>query len=311
MIPSTNRQFYLAPMQGHTDYIYRKIFAQSIGNIDKYFAPYIALENDKSIRKSRIREILPENIQEIKVVPQILAGKIDEMLALVKVVKDFGHTHVNLNLGCPFPMVVKRGKGCALLQHPEKVRELLDVLCKQDLKVSVKTRTGLLQHDEFLKIIPVLNSFPLEEVILHPRLGEQQYKGTADVSKFLQYKEQLVHPVVYNGDVNIENFESLFSNELKDISSVMIGRGILRDPLLILKIKGIPIEDEKASMKSFIWSLVEEYIKIFQHEPHVLSKVQEHFEYLGDWFPAELKVKKKVKKAKSLVEVKEALRLFF
>jgi len=303
-----NYRLSFAPLQGHTGHIYRNLFAKIFGNIDRYYTPYLSFENDGSIKNAKLRDVSDIN-KDICVIPQILFANADEAIKLAKIVEEKGYDTVNLNLGCPFPMTINKGRGSALLSHPEKLDEIFNLLFSNTkLKISIKTRTGLHQHSELEAIIPIFNKYPFCEIIIHPRVADQLYKGEADVDEFLKYRTLIKHVTVYNGDINSSNFQHFLSGSLKDQHELMIGRGILQNPFLPMLIRNIPIVDEKSKIREFITALIESYQKAFTHDPFVLNKMKEHFEYLGDWFPAELKIKKKVKKAKNLSEFKEAFR---
>lgn len=307
---SATYRLYLAPIQGHTDFIYRGLYHKTFGHIDKYFIPYITHEHDGSIRSSKLKDMLSQNNTGIHSVPQILPSNEQEALSLCRIIKDNGFSEVNVNLGCPFPMLVNRGKGCGLLLHPEKIEKILFAIFDCfNLNISVKTRSGLNNHDELEPVIPILNKFPLTEVILHPRYGKQMYKGLADIDVFLKYKKIINHPMVYNGDIDITNVSQMLSEKLRDQQTLMIGRGILQNPLLPFKILSIPENNAALQIIPFIEQLINGYIDKLQQEPHVLHKMQEHIQYLGDYFPSEWKIKKKVNKARDIGELRAAFHI--
>ena len=231
---------YLAPLQGFTDFVYRKVYSEVFPQVDTFFIPYISVKNHEVIKKYR-KEILPENNRQNRVIPQVLAADPEEMTFLAKYLSDFGYTEINLNFGCPYPMVTNRGMGSGLLSHPEKIEEILAAFFrKSPLKLSVKMRAGLIFPAEIEKLIPVLNQFPLTEVIMHPRIAKQLYEGEIIDSAFQFADANLQHRLVYNGDVN--TLEILVNRMLKfpQISHFMLGRGILMNPFLPAEIISRP-----------------------------------------------------------------------
>jgi tRNA-dihydrouridine synthase B len=167
---------YQAPIQGFTDFVYRKVFYEIFREPDSFFIPYILLKNGE-LPKKYISEILPENNPQEKVIPQVLAANCEELLIQSEILKNYGYTEINLNLGCPYPMVTNRKRGSGLLPFPGEILKMLDgFFSKSNLKLSVKLRTGLTDPEEIKQIIPVLNEFPLSEVILHPRIARQLYE---------------------------------------------------------------------------------------------------------------------------------------
>ena len=195
-VQQNNTTVYLAPLQGFTDFIYRKAYSETFQGTDVYFVPYISVKNNLILRKYE-NEILPENNRQLRVVPQVLANTAEEMLFLADILKNKGYNEINLNLGCPYPMVTNREKGAGLLPHPDKLNELLTSFFRNtDLLLSVKMRAGLLSAGEIEQVVPVLNQFPLTEVILHPRIAKQLYDGEILDSAFQFALQNLKHRLV-------------------------------------------------------------------------------------------------------------------
>jgi tRNA-dihydrouridine synthase B len=107
MIQNTLK-LYQAPLQGFTDFTFRKVFAESFGGIDKYFIPYLSYGKGREIKKSQVREVFPENNAEINVVPQVLFSDLTELFDLIAILIEYGYSEINLNLGCPYPQGTRR-----------------------------------------------------------------------------------------------------------------------------------------------------------------------------------------------------------
>lgn len=151
---------YLAPIQGFTDFVYRSAYAEVFSSIDAFFIPYITVK-DNQLPKKYNKEIFPQNNLQNKVIPQVLVKDASEIIFLSKIIEDLGYKEINLNLGCPYPMATKRGKGSGLLPYPEKINIILESFFEHSkLKLSVKLRAGLISTKELEKTIPVLNNFP-------------------------------------------------------------------------------------------------------------------------------------------------------
>ena len=101
-MPATVQQIistiYLAPLQGFTDFVYRKAYSEIFQGIDAFFIPYISVKNNQILKKYE-KEIDLENNPQIRVIPQVLANSADEMLFLSEIVKEKGYNEINLNLG--------------------------------------------------------------------------------------------------------------------------------------------------------------------------------------------------------------------
>ncbi|HWS01537.1 MAG TPA: tRNA-dihydrouridine synthase family protein, partial [Prolixibacteraceae bacterium] len=170
----TQPGIYFAPLQESTDFVYRRAHALHFSGIDKYFSPYLLVQKDGGIRKSHLRDTAPENCSGYSMVPQILAGNSADFLFLAMHLENLGYEEINWNLGCPYPMVTRKGMGSGLLPLPTKIREILDSsLPKLNSRISVKMRAGLVSPDEIFQVVPVLNDYPLAEVIFHPRTAKQ------------------------------------------------------------------------------------------------------------------------------------------
>ena len=304
---------YLAPIQGFTDYIYRKAFDAVFSGIDKYFIPYISVKNETVLRKY-IQEIWPENNPQKIVIPQVLAKDSDELLFLTKVLKEYGYTEINLNLGCPYPMVTNRGKGSGLIPFPEKIDAMLsDFFEKTDIKLSVKTRAGLINKNEIEKTVPVFEKFPLTEVIFHPRIAAQLYKGKVLEDSFKIVSERVTKELVYNGDVfTIEDFnrkKQLFPS----INNWMLGRGILMNPFLSAEIKGefVLQTDRQEKLQHFHNMIFDSYSEKLDNKGNVLNKMKQFWSYFSYSFQNQAKVFKSVKKIRNPKKyLTEANRIF-
>jgi len=293
---------YLAPLQGFTDFIYRKAYSEIFKGVDAFFIPYISLKNDQILKKYE-KEITRENNLQNIVIPQVLGNSADEILFLAKIIEDNGYEEINLNLGCPYPMVTNRGMGAGLLPHPEKLLAILSAFFeKSKLKLSVKLRAGLNSANEIEQVIPVLNQFPLTEVIFHPRIAKQLYDGEIFYSAFEFVSKNLKHRLVYNGDINsvtdFNNCQQIFP----EINHWMLGRGVLMNPFLPAEIKGIEFSEDEKRLKliAFHQSIFELYTEKMDNEGNVLNKMKQFWIYFSYNFSNQHKVLKSIKKANSM-----------
>ena len=295
---------YLAPIQGFTDFVYRKAYSQLFPEVDKYFIPYISVKNNQILKKYENEIILQNNPQKY-VIPQVLAKDENELVFLSALLEDAGYNEINLNLGCPFPMVTNRGKGAGLLPYPEKLKSMLvRFFERSNLKLSIKLRAGLNSPNEIENIIPVLNDFPLTEIIFHPRIAKQLYKGEIIDSAFQFAQKNIKHKLVYNGDIfSLSDFNEL-RNQFPETDNWMLGRGILMNPFLPAEINSIKISlDEKIEkLKEFHQLIFEGYAKTMDNTGNILNKMKQFWSYFSFSFPNQKKVFKGVKKSKNLAD---------
>nr|WP_282189096.1 tRNA-dihydrouridine synthase family protein [Maribellus sp. YY47] len=293
---------YLAPLQGFTDFVYRKVYAGIFQGVDAYFIPYITVQNAAILKKYE-REILPQNNPQNRVVPQILAKDEEEVRFLSEILVHYGYTEINLNMGCPYPMVTKRGRGAGLLPDLEQVYRILNTYFEHfDSALSVKLRAGLESPGEIERIVPVLNEFPLKEVILHPRIARQLYKGeTIDMAVDFAAKN-LKHPLGYNGDIfSLEDYHRK-ARQFPEIKNWMVGRGVLMNAFLPSEIMGIQLnEDEKrTALFQFHQKMLEEYLETTDNPGNALNKMQQFWSYFSYHFENQAKAFKRIKKSKQL-----------
>jgi tRNA-dihydrouridine synthase B len=311
MLKGSAFKIYFAPLQESTDYIYRNAHARFFGGVDKYFAPYILRQNDGTVKTSHLRDIKSTNNQEYPLVPQILAGNSADFIFLARMLQDNGYNEINWNLGCPYPMVANKGLGSGLLPFPDRIKSVLEESLPQiNCKVSVKMRTGLQSHNEIFQIINILNNFPLSEVILHPRFGKQLYRGESNEEVFAEVHKVLEHRLVYNGDIeSSENFSRL--NILYgDITTWMIGRGILKNPFLPLLLKNgiLPEREEKATiLRDFHDEIFHKYATLLSGSSHLLMRMEKFWSYFCFGFPDPHKTFKRIKKAANLAKYEAAV----
>lgn len=281
-----------APLQGYTDAIYRRAHHEYVGGVDEYYTPFVRMEKGE-VRRKELRDTDPAANEGVPTVPQVIAKDGDEFARLCDALQGQGWDRIDLNMGCPFPMQVKAGRGCGLLQHPERVEEILREMQRHpEVTFSVKMRLGQESQTEGLAVMPVINEMPLVHVTLHPRLGRQQYKGTADREAFQRFMNLSRHPMVYNGDLSSQ--QPAIDGQLK---GVMLGRGLLARPWMLGDKE--PHEVVKA-MHAIVYRHATEHLC---GDSQILARLHAFWEYLD--IPH--KQKKAIMKATTLPRYREAV----
>jgi len=304
MQENSSFKVYFAPLQESTDHIYRNAYSKFFAGVDKYFAPYILRQNDGTVKGSHLRDINKIKNPDNPVIPQILAGNSADFIFLAKLLHDNGYGEFNWNLGCPYPMVTNKGLGSGLLPYPERIKTILqESLPEIQGRISVKMRAGLVSPDEIFEVIGVLNDFPIHEVIFHPRIAKQLYRGVPDTYLFAEIKQRVCHPLVYNGDIETaEDFDRL-NGLFGDTNTWMIGRGILKNPFLPMLLSNgtLPEQRVKAEMlRNFHDEILLNYSKILNGNSHLLMKMVKFWSYFCFAFPDPHKTFKAIKKAANI-----------
>ena len=300
---------HLAPLQGYTEAAYRNAHAAVFGGVDVYHTPFVRIDRGE-FRHKDVRDILPENNRVPHLIPQLIASEMDKTERIIALFIEQGYREMDINLGCPFPMLAKRQCGSGMLPHPDKVETLLKQIEQYpDVSFSVKMRLGWEKPDECLTLLPLLNAAPLTEIIVHPRLGIQQYKGEVNMEGFTAFYEACRHPVIYNGDIlTIEDIRCI-TEKFPKLTGVMIGRGLLANPALGWEYK----EGRKLTPEEWREKLRALHTAVFQHyetqiqggEAQLVTKMKTFWEY---FMPStDRKVLKKIHKSNKLTQYNEAV----
>ena len=270
----------LAPMQGLTELMFRKVYHTCFpGALDLAISPFLSLTHGNLADAwKKIDDVLPEaNQDSIPVIPQILGKEPVEFVELANRLHEIGYTEVNWNIGCPMRRVTAKHRGSGILPYPDEVRSILDyIMPRLRPALSVKMRLGLHSPDEIFNLIPILNDYPLLNITIHPRTGKQQYSGQVDLDTFEQTLPLLKHQVIYNGDLcTVADYRRL-RQRFPKIQHYMIGRGILYDPLLPLKIKNNHPADLKATLL-FVTALADAINQLPIREESRMRKTKEYW----------------------------------
>lgn len=305
-------QFYFAPMEGITGYIYRNAQSRHFKKADCYVTPFIA-SNQKGILKSRDKnDILPEHNDGIRLIPQILSGRAEEFILMANRIKEYGYEEVNLNLGCPSQTVTAKKKGAGFLLYPEELERFLDeVFGGLDMKISIKTRLGWENPEEFYDLIRIFNRYPLESLMIHPRVRMDFYKNRPNWEVFGEGISMSKNPVCYNGDLFCADDVKRFREHFPSVDRIMIGRGLLRDPALLEKTQGEEKETDKERYRDFIQDVCEGYREVMSGDKNVLFKMKELWSYMIDLFAGAEKYGKRIRKAKNLTEYEQIVSELF
>ncbi len=304
-------KLFSSPLQGFTDFRFRNAFQTYFGGIDQYMAPYIRLNGKMEIRPANKRDILPENNLSPDLIPQLITKDAREFLFVADYIQKLGYKELNWNLGCPYPMVAKRGMGSGLLSQPGKIDEILNrVFTETDIQVSVKMRLGYESPREIFQVLPVLEKHQLKNIAIHPRIGKQLYKGEVDLQTFEECTSQSSHAIFYNGDItSVQRFREM-KEQFPAISHWMIGRGLIADPFLPAMIKAdnpnYP-ENRYELFRAFHDLLFSSYEEALSGPKHLLMKMYSFWEYFIHSFPSSGKGLKKIKKAQSLGAYNDAV----
>ena len=289
-------KYYLAPIEGITTYNFRRAYHKYYGGMEKYFTPFIANRNLSSRERN---DILPEHNRGMNTVPQILTNRADEFLSISRTLADYGYQTVNLNLGCPSGTVVSRKRGAGFLSVPEELERFLDeIFSKSTVGISVKTRIGVENTEEWERLLTLYEKYPMEELIIHPRLQKEGYGGHVHPEAFRSAASRLETPLCYNGDLISLNASSpeygslgWLSSCCGEVNAVMLGRGILQNPGMLTG------DNSLSTLRAFHDEILEGYLKIMSGDANTLYKMKDLWTFLIRGFGNSEKHLKKIRKA--------------
>lgn len=250
-----------APLESLTDAVFRRVHHQLFGGVEKYYIPFVSPTSHHCFSPRERRDIAPENNEGVPVVPQIMTRYPEHFLWAAQEMQARGYDEVNLNIGCPSGTVTAKGKGAGMLREPEALRAFLDeIFAHSPLPISIKTRIGFAAPEEWDALLDILQQYPMKELIIHPRLRVQFYKGDVYPEAFRQAMQAGL-PLVYNGDLfDLPACQALQADY--PLMPMMLGRGLLANPALPRQLRGgaaLTVEE----IARYHDALEQEYSRIF------------------------------------------------
>lgn len=294
-------KIYLAPIMGITDVIYRQTFAKYFDGVDCAIAPFVCSVESRKLKPNYLKDLFPDRNSGMTVIPQVLSKNADDFLFIAEKIGELGYNEINWNLGCPVPMVAKKKRGSGLLPYPDQIDSILEKVCaKWPHKLSVKTRLGRNSPEELPVLIEIFDRYPLKELIIHPRLGVQMYKGHVDLGGFENCLAKTRHQVVYNGDIVDVDFLFELQKKYSSVNDWMIGRGLLTNPFLAQKCRGNGTQFNSGSYRKILLQfhndLFNQYEDILFGPAHLLGRMKAIWNYLGQIFEDSHQIIKKILK---------------
>ncbi|MBQ8653789.1 MAG: tRNA-dihydrouridine synthase family protein [Clostridia bacterium] len=297
---------WFAPLEGATDAIFRRVHHACFTGVEKYYIPFVSPTQNLLFTSRELRAIAPEENEGVPAVPQLLGKDPDQLLWAIGELKNMGYGEVNLNLGCPSGTVTAKGKGSGLLREKDSLRRVLDgVYEKTLLPLSVKTRIGFADPEEWPALLEILRQYPMAELIIHPRTRKDFYKGPLHPQTFALAAEQVSCPLVYNGDLFTAQDCRDIAAQYPQLRAVMIGRGLMANPAMAQTLCGGEALTADA-LRRFHDMLCEAYGRLYPAN-QVHSRVREVMKYAACCFEDAARPRKAIRKAKDLAEHHQAV----
>lgn len=303
--------YHFAPVQGHTDAAYRHFHNKNYSLQPlKYHTPFIRWEKD-AIRTKDLKDTFSDLNAPLHLTPQIIFRDSRELNSLVQSLKEKGEKEINLNMGCPFPLQTGHGRGAATILNKELAEEIVKIVNDNpEVEFSVKMRLGLKDPDEWKTLLPYLNQLKLSFLAVHPRVAKQQYGGDLHLDEFAALLNDSKNPIIFNGDLKYPDQIHETFVKFPKIQGIMIGRGLLARPSLILEYKeGSEWNKAKRIERAlnFHQDLYNHYSSVLCGESQLISKIQPFWEYSEEEIGR--KAWKAIKKASNLAKYQTAIAL--
>ena len=270
-------RYFFAPLEGLTDSIFRRLHHKYFPEgLDRYYTPFFSPTVHRALTPREARELPPAGSMDITVVPQLLTKVADDFVWMTTQCRDLGYEEVNLNLGCPSGTVTAKGKGAGMLRDPDALDAFLEEIFRNSaLPISVKTRIGFYEAEEFPKLMDIFNRYPIKELTVHPRIRTAFYKGDVDMDAFRYCVKESKNPVCYNGDILSRSQAEALQKEFPTVEAVMIGRGLIGDPGMLM-----PGGTEREALEGFLGELMDEYVISFGGPRNAMFRLKENWGFL-------------------------------
>ncbi len=307
----------LAPLRGVTLAPFRRLLAGRFGGFDAALAPFAALGAGDRVPARIFADVAPVACGGVPTVPQVIGRDPASLRAAAAVLRDLGYSELNLNCGCPWKFVARKGRGSGLPEDPDALARMLEAGCEaMPGGFSVKIRLGRRDPGTLARRADLLNSFPLAALVVHPRTGEQMYEGRADEDAFAAVLPRLRMPVVYNGDVFTAADALRIRARFPSLAGIMVGRGACANPALFAEIRaafeGRPAPFDAAERRRRAAAFAAELSAIYEAElfgpAPLLGRLKELWGWLHRSFEDGEDGLRRIQRARTPAELADAVR---
>jgi tRNA-dihydrouridine synthase B len=225
----------LAPMQDVTDLPFWKLISE-YGGADVYFTEYFRVHATSNLDKYILKSVT-DNPTGRPVVAQMIGNDIPSLVRTARELQQHPIAAVDLNLGCPAPVVYRKCAGGGLLREPERVDAILGALRDAvTIPFTVKTRIGFDSPEVFDELLPIFAKHSLDLLTVHGRTVREMYWSEVHYDFIARAVAEMPCPVLANGDVHSAKNAAEILN-LTGARGLMIGRGAIRNPWLFHQIR--------------------------------------------------------------------------
>ena len=225
----------LAPMQDVTDLPFMRLIS-GYGNADVYFTEYFRVLPESRLDQQILASIT-QNPTGRPVVAQMIGNDISALVRTARELQQYPTAAIDLNLGCPVPIVYKKCAGGGLLRDPDRIDQILGALrAAIEIPFTVKTRIGFDDVEVFDELLPIFAKHSLDLVTVHARTVKEMYRSAPRYEFIARAVETLSCPVLANGNIySADKADDVLA--ATGAAGLMIGRGVIRNPWLFRQIR--------------------------------------------------------------------------
>ena len=235
LLPPARPLLILAPMQDVTDLDFWRVLA-AYGGPDLYYTEYFRVHADSRPEKHILRAI-EENADGKPVIAQMIGQDVSALCRTAEALQRKNIAGLDLNLGCPAPIVCRKEAGGGLLRNLDKIDAILRALrAAIHLSFTVKTRIGYERPDEFPRLLDLFRQHPIDALTVHGRTVREMYQPTVHYDAIARAAHLMPCPVFANGNVRcVASARQVIA--LTGARGLMIGRGAIRNPWIFAQIR--------------------------------------------------------------------------
>lgn len=274
----------LAPMQDVTDLAFMTLMA-GYGGPDVYWTEYLRVHAVSTPEKWIVQSITA-NVTGRPIVAQMIGNDIPALVRTAKFLQTLPIAAVDLNLGCPAPVVYRKCAGGGLLREPKRVDAILGALRQAvTIPFTVKTRIGFDDPRVFDELLPIFARHSLDLLTVHARTVKEMYRSEVHYDFIARAVAQMPCPVVANGNVHSAG-KAAEVLRLTGARGLMIGRGAIRNPWLFTQIRqhqrGEPLFVPRGvDVLGYIRALYEAVCSPGISESSQVQKMKKYLNYVG------------------------------
>ena len=295
LVPSERPLLLLAPMQAITDLAFMRVMERFGGGPDVYVTEYFRVHEDSTLERGILRSVV-ENDTGKPVLAQMIGQSIPDLVRTAQALEAHGVAGVDLNLGCPAPVVCNKHAGGGLLRRLGHLDNVLGALRDAvDGRFTVKTRLGYDSPEEFAQLLKLFAKHAIDGLSIHGRTVAERYRTPVHPKWIREAVRRLSCPVFANGNVvSVATGEALLAQT--GAAGLIIGRGAIRNPWLFHQLRewasgdsmAAPLGPMLVDVHAYVRALYEETKSAVRfHEGKHVQKMKKYLVFIAQGIDAD------------------------